>query len=180
MGFEYIFIHCSASPYGSAKVFREWHINDRGWSDIGYHFVITNGILVADQKEPWDFINGDIEAGRYLNTDQKMEPKEVGAHTYGFNGKSVSICMAGDRIFTQSQYYSLLVAVHGLTNHFGISFDNVRGHYEAGEIDSRYATKKTCPNLPMPEFRRLLADKISLEDFISEQEKHIQKLFGTN
>ena len=37
-----IIIHCSATPEGrdvKADEIKQWH-KDRGWSDIGYHFVI--------------------------------------------------------------------------------------------------------------------------------------------
>ena len=48
-----IILHCSATPEGRdvpASVIRRWHIEDRGWSDIGYHFVIR--------------LDGTVEAGR--------------------------------------------------------------------------------------------------------------------
>jgi len=37
-----VIIHCSATPEGrdvSLDTIRQWHIK-RGWSDIGYHYVI--------------------------------------------------------------------------------------------------------------------------------------------
>ena len=37
-----IIIHCSATPEGKdidAEEIRQWHL-DKGWRDIGYHYVI--------------------------------------------------------------------------------------------------------------------------------------------
>ena len=39
---ERIILHCSATPEGrdvKVETITDWHLG-RGWSDIGYHFVI--------------------------------------------------------------------------------------------------------------------------------------------
>jgi len=69
-----IIIHHSASPDVAAATIHEWHLQ-RGWSGIGYHFVIRQ--------------NGSIEAGRPLNM--------IGAHAGPeVNGDSIGICLAGN------------------------------------------------------------------------------------
>ena len=38
-----IIIHCSATPEGrdvKTSEIKRWHVEDNGWRDIGYHFVI--------------------------------------------------------------------------------------------------------------------------------------------
>ena len=38
-----IIVHCSATPEDrdvSIDTIRKWHVEDNGWSDIGYHWVI--------------------------------------------------------------------------------------------------------------------------------------------
>ena len=38
-----IIVHCSATREGqdiSVDTIRKWHVEGRGWSDIGYHFYI--------------------------------------------------------------------------------------------------------------------------------------------
>jgi N-acetylmuramoyl-L-alanine amidase len=71
----HIVMHCTATPgtadIGAAEVNR-WHLQ-RGWSGIGYHFVIRR--------------NGTVEAGRPI--------EKKGAHVAGFNAKSVGISLAG-------------------------------------------------------------------------------------
>jgi N-acetylmuramoyl-L-alanine amidase len=71
-----IIIHCSATPEGkevSVDTIRGWHVNGRGWSDIGYHFVVQ--------------LDGSINYGRDLDRS--------GAHTKGHNKGSIGICYIG-------------------------------------------------------------------------------------
>ena len=38
-----LIVHCSATREGqyiSVDTIRDWHVNGRGWNDIGYHFYI--------------------------------------------------------------------------------------------------------------------------------------------
>ena len=69
-----IHIHCSATKTDniSASTIRRWHLQ-RGWSDIGYHYVIE--------------LDGTIVNGR---------PEErAGAHAKGHNKNSIGICCIG-------------------------------------------------------------------------------------
>ena len=62
-----IIVHCSATPEGrdvSVSEIRKWH-KARGWSDIGYHFVIT--------------LDGTMNVGRPI--------EKIGAHAKGYNRK---------------------------------------------------------------------------------------------
>ena len=70
-----IIIHCTATREGddiSVDTIRRWHLN-RGWSDIGYHYVID--------------IKGNINAGRPIEL--------MGSHTRGFNKGSIGIAYVG-------------------------------------------------------------------------------------
>jgi N-acetylmuramoyl-L-alanine amidase len=70
-----IILHCSATREGqdvSVETIRKWHLN-RGWSDIGYHYVI--------------YLDGSIHEGRPVNRS--------GAHTKGYNSKSIGVCYIG-------------------------------------------------------------------------------------
>ena len=87
---ERVVIHHSAS--GRSTTFaqiRRWHL-ERGFSDIGYHFVV-----LAD---------GTMRQGRQLPT--------TGAHARGKNSTSIGICAVGDntredRRWTRSQQAAL-------------------------------------------------------------------------
>jgi N-acetylmuramoyl-L-alanine amidase len=68
--------HCSATKEGVAvtvDTIRGWHVKDRGWSDIGYHHVIT--------------LDGEVHAGRPLI--------RAGAHVSGLNATTIGICYVG-------------------------------------------------------------------------------------
>jgi N-acetyl-anhydromuramyl-L-alanine amidase AmpD len=80
-----IIIHCSdtyARMDIGAEEIRKWHTEERGWKDIGYHFVIRR--------------DGTLETGRDLDKDGDIF-EEVGAHTVGYNGASIAICMVGGK-----------------------------------------------------------------------------------
>ena len=77
-----IIVHCTAtrpdwwSTRSTAQKVAEvkrWHVEDRGWSDIGYHFLIDR--------------DGKVVAGRPLQT--------VGAHTQGHNTGTIGTSLFG-------------------------------------------------------------------------------------
>ena len=73
---DLIVLHCSATPEGrdvSAADIRRWHMHDRKFADIGYHFVVR--------------LDGTVEAGRPLSM--------AGAHCLGYNKRSIGICYVG-------------------------------------------------------------------------------------
>jgi N-acetylmuramoyl-L-alanine amidase len=52
---------------------RRWHVQQRGWRDIGYHWVID--------------LDGNVAPGR--------PESEIGAHVEGHNRGTVGICLLG-------------------------------------------------------------------------------------
>ena len=71
-----IIIHCSATREGEdipVETIKDWHVNGRGWSDIGYHFYID--------------LYGEIHKGRDI--------AKIGAHCKGQNRNSIGICYCG-------------------------------------------------------------------------------------
>lgn len=75
-----IIIHCSATAeyknFTAADI-RRWHTDKpprgRGWSDIGYHYVVQ--------------LDGTVEQGRDVDI--------VGAHCTGHNTHSIGVCYVG-------------------------------------------------------------------------------------
>jgi N-acetylmuramoyl-L-alanine amidase len=70
-----VILHSTATPEGrnvTVDEIRQWHL-DRGWADIGYHFVI--------------YRNGQIKLGRPI--------AEQGAHTLGHNEDSIGVVYVG-------------------------------------------------------------------------------------
>ena len=105
---DQIVVHCSDSWDNrdvTAADIRRWH-EQRGWADIGYHFVIRR--------------TGQIELGRALEVP--------GAHVKGSNENSVGICMVGQSQFEECQFQAL----HSLVEMLSFMFPNADtlGHYE--------------------------------------------------
>lgn len=116
---KYVIIHCSDTPdemdIGAAEI-DSWH-RKRGFSQIGYHFVIRR--------------DGRIELGRDL--------MDVGAHckAEGRNHDSVGICLVGRKDFAPEQMEVLRELVNVLAKIWPEAL--VRGHRD-------YEPGKTCPN----------------------------------
>ena len=100
---NFIVIHCSATrsnQHVTISDIRHWHVVERGWSDIGYHWVIDR--------------NGQVLPGRKAHLQ--------GAHVRGHNHESVGVCLIGgiddnglpENNFTQEQMLSLEMLVESL------------------------------------------------------------------
>ena len=118
-----IVIHCSASHQNvDVHDIKKWHVEERKWSDIGYHYVITS--------------DGDVQKGRPMY--------KAGAHVAGHNHDSIGICWVGgykgvdNR--TDAQKLAMRELVMRLIVEFDIEPNNVLGH-----CDFKGVTK-TCPN----------------------------------
>jgi len=109
-----IVVHClltDPSWHGPVSVdeVRRWHMDERGWADVGYHAIIRH--------------SGAIEIGR--------DEGAVGAHAVGYNLDSLAVALEGgcdihveprtdkltytetDRHFTSMQFRSLEAWIKG-------------------------------------------------------------------
>ena len=128
-----IIIHCSATPVNwmsgaeaQAKVneIRRWHVEERGWSDVGYSHIIDR--------------DGTVALGRPI--------EKAGAHTKGRNANSIGICLIGGQggtandvfgdNFTQAQDNALRTLIAGLKREYP-TIEKISGH-------NQYAAK-ACP-----------------------------------
>jgi N-acetylmuramoyl-L-alanine amidase len=85
-----VVIHISDSGWGNAVAIDSWH-RQKGWSMIGYHFVILNGQIAP--RRHISYFDGQVETGRPCDLDNVISPDEVGAHTLGYNQNSIGICL---------------------------------------------------------------------------------------
>lgn len=127
-----IIIHCSATKEGQyvdVETIRRWHLT-RGFSDIGYHYVI--------------YLDGSVHDGR---------PMELpGVHCKGHNAHSIGICYIGglDKNLnpkdtrTAKQEASLVKLVKDLKERFPGA--TVHGHNE-------FSTKP-CPCFDVQAWRK--------------------------
>jgi len=146
-----IIVHCSASSWGDVRSIRQWH-TDKGWKDIGYHFVILNGRILPDLY--LDALDGATCPGRVLDEDGTLFGDEVGAHALGYNATSIGVCLIGGETgddFTVKQYQALRDLILNLCIHYRIDIEKTLGHYETPQSHG-----KTCPNFDMRGFREVL------------------------
>jgi N-acetyl-anhydromuramyl-L-alanine amidase AmpD len=108
---------------------RKWHVQDNGWRDVGYHYIIRR--------------NGEVELGRSI--------RDTGAHAAGYNHKSVSVCMVGgmaednsaEANFTPQQWTALLDLIKQLKIQYPEA--DVIGHNEISE--------KECPSFDVQKWK---------------------------
>ena len=129
---EYLVVHCSATKPSMDIGLREikrWHVNDNGWRDVGYHYIIRR--------------NGEVELGR--------SNRDTGAHAAGYNHKSISLCMVGgmaednsaENNFTAQQWTALLDLVKQIKVDYPEA--DVIGHNEISE--------KECPSFDVQKWK---------------------------
>ena len=91
---------------------RRWHVDGRGWRDIGYHFVVER-------------VNGEFFAiaGRPLYM--------AGAHTRGRNTTHIGVALVGDfseAALPQGQAACAARLIAGLCSVTGLTADDVSFH----------------------------------------------------
>ena len=107
-----IVIHCSATPstmdIGVEKI-REWHVDENGWDDVGYHYVVTrSGVLQSARPEEYQ-----------------------GAHATKVNWRSIGICLVGgsnsngdwENNFNDAQFITLKSLILDLLKRYEIKED---------------------------------------------------------
>ena len=127
-----VILHSTATPEGrdvTVDTIRQWHI-DRGWRDIGYHYVI--------------YRNGQIKLGRPL--------AEQGAHAKGHNEDSIGVVYVGgtDKSGNAKDTRTLAqkISQRLLLVYFRIRYQitEVIGHKDCGSTE--------CPSFDVAEFNR--------------------------
>lgn len=120
-----IIVHCADTPEGrdvKTEEIKRWHTEERGWSDIGYHWVVE--------------LDGSVHAGR----DESIN----GAHCRGHNSDSIGICYVGGSdaegnpkdTRTQEQKDSLVTLIREILDR----------HQEAQVYGHRDFSEKACPS----------------------------------
>jgi N-acetylmuramoyl-L-alanine amidase len=126
-----IILHVTDTPDSdmswNADRLRSVHVNERGWKDIGYHFVIKR--------------DGTLEKGRPV--------EEVGSHTLGENFDSIGIAWCGRNMLLDCQIKTLKLLITDLMTLYGLSVFDIHAH-------SEYTTEKTCPNVNINLIRIML------------------------
>ena len=131
---EMIVVHCAATKPSmdiGYKEIRKWHVEDNGWDDVGYHYIIKR--------------DGTVEVAR--------AEAFQGAHAPAVNSKSIAICLVGgmaedgsaENNFTLEQFLSLkdLIKKIKMTNP---NIVEIVGHCDVQE------NKPNCPGFNLKEW----------------------------
>ncbi len=120
---RYIVLHHSATPSGNASEFDAMHRN-RGWDELGYHFIIDNGNGGPD---------GQVEVG------PRWRKQKHGAHTgktpgNEYNEHGIGICLVGNFMThnpTPAQIRSATELTEYLAEKYNIPSQNIIAHKDA-------------------------------------------------
>lgn len=135
-----IFIHCTATPSDwrhkdtpqqRAEAIRQMHIKERGWADIGYHWLIDR--------------DGTVMRGRNETV--------IGAHVAGHNAGTIGISLFGGitskthdpfmKNYTAAQGDAIRSLIEDIKMRTDIK--SIRGH---NQVDSG----KACPGFWVPDW----------------------------
>lgn len=155
-----IIVHCAATREGrhhTVDEIRSWH-KQRGWSDIGYHYVV--------------YLDGTVKEGRPLS--------KIGAHVRGSNTGTIGICYVGGvakdgktpkDTRTEAQKRSLNRLLRDLLGKYP-TIKKISGH-------NQYAAK-ACPSFDAREEYRHLVDAVSqpTENPPDDRIRYLQKLLA--
>lgn len=114
---------------------RQWH-RDRGYTDVGYHYIIDATGLIHLGRPVW----------------------QVGAHDAGENTGSVGVCLLGD--FRDghdgtpgaAQWRAAVVLCADLLDHFDLPTTALHGHRE----NEPATTPTECPGFPPQTLRDIV------------------------
>lgn len=120
-----IIVHCTATKRDhnvTKDDLKKWHVDENGWSDIGYHFFID--------------LDGEIHECRPI--------EKTGAHTKGHNYDSIGIAYAGglgsDNAWHDTRNDKQKQTLEDLLCSLKLSYYNAKiyGH--------NYFSEKNCPS----------------------------------
>ena len=138
-----IVIHITVSFYGDVMTIDRWH-RDRGWSAIGYHYLITN---CFPSKKRWELKRPDPSMDGAVHEGRSIE--FAGAHVKGHNWHSVGVALVGKNgAFTSRQLESAIRLCKELKHRFP-KINTIVGHFELFD-------GKSCPDLDMDLFREMV------------------------
>ena len=125
-----IILHCLSTKQGkdyTVDQVRQWHVKDRNFADIGYHYLIR--------------LDGTVEEGRPLD--------KIGAHCTGQNAHSIGIAYAGgldsDGNPKDTRTPSQRNAMHSLV-------DYLKRKYHATVHCHNEFANKACPSFKIDQF----------------------------
>jgi N-acetyl-anhydromuramyl-L-alanine amidase AmpD len=132
---RWIIIHHSATATGGAAAFNQMH-KDKGWDELGYHFVIGNG---SDTRD------GQVEVG------PRWRKQKWGAHAKTpdnkYNDFGIGVCLVGHFDVTRPSWKQIDATsklVAHLQRTYNVPPERVIGHGMVHTFDAA-GTATKCP-----------------------------------
>lgn len=117
------------------RAIQRFHMDTRGWLDIGYHWLIAP--------------DGTVFAGRPVG--------QVGAHAAGHNTASVGYCLLTDGPVTDEQKTALWGRIHADRAPLGLAYARIAAHRDVtpthcpGDVIAEWVTAgMPAPDAPLP------------------------------
>lgn len=111
-----------AQAHAHAHWVQNLHMDDNGWTDTGYHFIVSRG--------------GWITEGRHRSLDTLTGGHSLvqGAHTYGQNTRSIGIANEGayhaGAVPTDAQWEVLVTLCAYVCDQYGVAPHLIYGHMD--------------------------------------------------
>ena len=111
---KFVIVHYSESDTGTALSFEKFHKETRGWSRLGYNYVIPRNGSIEN-------IIGELTVGIH-----------AGMGTY--NKVSIGICVVctKEKPPTKWQMRQLMWLIHTIISKYDIAIEDIIGHKETG------------------------------------------------
>lgn len=125
-----IIVHCTDSdnPNVDIKEIRRWHVEERGWADIGYHAVIfRDGIPVQGRPD-----------------------SVIGAHCEGHNFDSLGVAVHMRHVIFEEQVKGLKSYLVRKCLQYGVPASEIYPH-------NQFNPGKSCPNFDLTPIRNYVA-----------------------
>lgn len=121
-----------AGAITTTEAMRRHHVEERGWSDIGYHYVVEE--------------RGRVRLGRPVHRQ--------GAHAVGHNEGTIGVCVAVDarRQVRRRAMRALVRLVADLVHQYSLTASDVLGHGELAATE--------CPGLDMERLRAKVSEAL--------------------
>jgi hypothetical protein len=135
-----------SDPKSQMRSIYDYQVDDRDWSDIGYHFVIDQHGVIYEGRWARAYAAGETITG-----EDGRGNLVVGAHAYGINTGSLGVCLMGNFMDVQPTEAALAAATWLIAWKLGprridpfgsdpfVRFDgqtvtlpNIMGHRDAG------------------------------------------------
>ncbi len=141
-----IVIHHSATSFGNAEIFDQWHRENNHWDGVGYDFVIGNGV---------DSPDGAVEV------TFRWRQQRTGAHCGGTkdnwaNEQAIGICLVGnfnETLPSDRQIESLVRLLRFLQDRYRIASSRIYGH---GQVPGVRYTECPGRRFPMAHIKSML------------------------